>query len=188
MLSTGRSSESLEILRESELLKLAANINPLRKQRPVKATGDTGFTLLEMMMVLLIVGLMSTAALLTIPDEKPAAQNFTENLVRDLNLAAQNSLISGEPTAFGLTREGYIIYAFQDELWTQRERKNWPDNVSVRFEKNRRRLELPRKPLPIIIFEPTGQSDIFRLTLRQNNLSFDLYSADDGRVKNGVPL
>ncbi len=148
---------------------------------------EGGFTLIEMMMVLLIIGLMSTAVLLTIPDKKPVAQNFTDDLVRDLNLAAQTSLISGQPSGLGLTRDGYIIYNFQDEVWRQSDQKNWPENVSVRFEKDRRRLELPRKALPIIIFEPTGQSDIFRLTLRQNNLSFDLYSDGDGRIKHGAP-
>ena len=154
-------------------------------------TREAGFTLLEMMMALLIIGLMSTAVLLTIPDKKTPAQDFTQELVRDLNLAAQTSLISGEPTGFGLTREGYIIYAFQDEAWAQSASKNWPDNVAVRFEKDRRRLELPRKPLPVIVFEPTGQSDIFRLTLTptrsDENLSFDLHSEGDGRIKLGAP-
>lgn len=143
-------------------------------------------------MVLLIVGLMSTTVLLTIPDKKTEAQDFTDSLVRDLNLAAQNSLISGEPTSFGLTRDGYVIYAFEDEVWAQRQSKNWPDNVTVRFEKDRRRIELPREALPLVVFEPTGQSDVFRLTLTsirdQDGKSFDLHSAGDGRIKRGAPL
>ncbi|MEP1229385.1 MAG: GspH/FimT family pseudopilin [Litorimonas sp.] len=148
---------------------------------------DAGFTLIEMMMVLLIIGVMSTAVLLTIPDRKPAAQEFSEKLVRDLNLAAQNSLLSGQPAGFGLTRDGYVIYAYADEAWAQSDAKNWPDNVSIRFEKDNRRLELPREALPLIIFEPTGQSGIFRLTLRDGEQSFDLHSVGDGRIKIGVP-
>lgn len=163
-------------------MRFAVDIRPLKKAR------DGGFTLIEMMLVILIIGVMSTAVLLTVPDKKPAVQRFSENLIRDLNLAAQTSLISGQPTGFGLTRDGYIIYSYQDEAWAQRTSKSWPDNVSVRFEKDRRRIELPRKALPIIVFEPTGQSDIFQLSLRQNNLSFDLHSEGDGRIRQGGPL
>jgi len=147
---------------------------------------EAGFTLIEMMMVLLIIGLMSTAVLLNIPEEKTSAESFRDTLIRDLNLASQNSLISGEPTAFGLTRDGYVIYAFADEAWTQRDQKAWPDNTSIRFEKDFRRLELPREPLPIIVFEPTGQSDIFGLSIRQDNQRFDLHSEGDGRIKRGI--
>jgi len=161
-------------------LRFASDIRGQRKLGgKLRAKRDAGFTLIEVMMVLLIIGLMSTAVLLTVPDKKPAAQDFTEKLVRDLNLASQNSLISGEPTGFGLTRDGYVIYAYEDEHWSQRLVKNWPENVSVRFEKDRRRLELPRKPLPVIVFEPTGRSD--------DNLSFDLHSIGDGRIKYGAP-
>ncbi len=160
----------------------------IRHLRGKIARKDAGFTLIEMMMVLLIIGVMSTAVLLTIPDKKPKAQDFTETLVRNLNLAAQTSLLSGQPAAFGLTRDGYVIYAYKDEAWAQDDVQSWPDNVSIRFEKDNRRLELPRKALPVIIFEPTGQSDVFRLTLRHGDQNFDLHSAGDGRIKIGAPL
>lgn len=144
-----------------------------------------GFTLIEMMMVLLIIGLMSSAVLLTVPDKEPTAKAFTENMVRELNLAAQTSLLSGQPAALGLTRDGYGIYAFRGERWAAPPLVRWPENTSVRFAKNNLLLELPVSLVPLLVFEPTGQSDVFNLTLTQSGKVYALHSAGDGRIVRG---
>ena len=150
-----------------------------------RSAGEAGFTLLEMMMVLLIIGLMSTGVLLAIPDKKPEAQNYVENLVRRLNQAAQNSMISGQPAGLGLTRDGYTLYSYDNEIWAAVHSQDWPENINLRYEKDNRRLELPKEALPVILFEPTGQSDIFALSLSQADKQFSLYSQGDSRIYYG---
>ena len=157
-------------------------VQPLTKRAGV---GEAGFTLLEMMMVLLIIGLMSTGVLLVIPDKKPEAQNYVENLVRRLNQAAQNSMISGQPAGLGLTRDGYTLYSYDNEIWAAVHSQDWPENTNLRYEKDNRRLELPKEALPVILFEPTGQSDIFALSLSQADRQFSLYSQGDSRIYYG---
>ena len=165
-------------------------VQPLTKRAGASAyssvgAGDAGFTLLEMMMVLLIIGLMSTGVLLAIPDKKPEAQNYVENLVRRLNQAAQNSMISGQPAGLGLTRDGYTLYSYDNEIWAAIHSQDWPENINLRYEKDNRRLELPKEALPVILFEPTGQSDIFALSLSQADKQFSLYSQGDSRIYYG---
>lgn len=134
------------------------------------------------MAVMVIIGLMTSAVVLTLPKDKAVVNAYAEDLVRDLNGAAQASLLSGKMAALGVSEKAYAIYAYEDEAWVPKRTGDWPDGVFVTFEKDAAKLKLNEEIVPLALFEPTGQSTIFDLTLRNHDKELRLSSAGDGRV------
>ena len=150
--------------------------------RPIRHIKEAGFTLVEIMAVMVIIGLMTSAVVLTMPQNKPAVNIYADNLVRDLNGAAQSSLLTGKVAALGLSEKSYAIYAYEGEEWVPKRTGDWPEGVFVTFEKDKTKLKLTEDLVPLAIFEPTGQSTLFELTLRNHDKALRLSSKGDGRV------
>ena len=138
------------------------------------------------MTVLLIIGLMSSAVILTLPEDKPEIESFAETLVGDLNSAAQESLLSGRPTGLGLSEDTYAILSFNDGEWQTVKELDWPERAYAKFSKDEVNIDLPEDLTPVAIFEPIGQATVFKLTVEKDNNAFQLESKGDGRVTLGV--
>ena len=150
--------------------------------RPAK---DAGFTLVELLTVLVIIGLMASAVVMAIPRAKPAINTHTENALLGLNRAAQKSLVSGRPQAWGLSKDGYAIYDFVDGEWLKTASADWPDSLRIEFIRQNAEIKLGDEILPLVVFEPTGLSTPFELRLEDGSRQEILRSAGDGRVTRG---
>jgi len=131
---------------------------------------------------MVIIGLMTSAVVLTLPQDKAVVNIYAENLLRDLNGAAQSSLLTGKTAALGVSEKAYAIYAYENEDWVPKRMEDWPEGVFVTFEKDAAKLELTEDVVPLALFEPTGQSTFFALTLRNHDKELRLSSKGDGRV------
>ena len=85
------------------------------------ATAQRGFTLIEMLVVLLImglfVGLVSTIAQ---PDDRALLRVEAERLAQLLDLAATKSLLTGRSIAWTADGPGYRFWQFsEDTYWTE---------------------------------------------------------------------
>lgn len=132
--------------------------------------------------MLVIIGLMSSAVVMTLPKAPPASSSVSEGLLKQFNQTAQTSLLSGRPAAFGLSKAYYAFYDYSASEWTSLGPQKWPDALSVEMNKDGESVKFTEKVAPLIIFEPTGSSSVFSLTLSDFDGRYTLSSNGDGRV------
>jgi len=158
----------------------AGTLSVLRKPRHI--TSENGFTLVELMMVLVIIGLMSSAVVMTFPKDPPASRAISEQLVTRLNQSAQNSLLSAAPSAFGISKSAYSFFSYDGTEWIAATSKDWPKELTLELRKEGSAVKLADDPVPLILFEPTGTSSVFTLTISDFDGRYVLSSKGDGRV------
>lgn len=134
------------------------------------------------MLVLVIIGLMSSAVVMSLPKDPPASRSVSEGLLKRFNQAAQTGLLSGETRAFGASKTALVSYSYDGTDWIAADRLNWPDNLRVSLEKDGQDIKLTGETQPLIVFEPTGSSSVFTLTLSDFEGRYVLSSKGDGRV------
>ena len=147
-----------------------------------RITKDSGFTLVEILCVLVVIGLMSSVVILSIPTPKSNLEKQATLLSGQLNALAQDGLIRGTVNAAGFSKEGYALYSFENNEWTERASGEWDDNYHLSFTRASARLEMPKTTDPIIMFQPTGLSTPFELTLSDRDAKYALKTDGDGRV------
>ncbi len=136
-------------------------------------------------MVLVIIGLMSSAVVMTFPKNPPASRAVSDALVKQLNHTAQESLMSGAPAAFGLSKTRYSFFGYNGTDWTEASSQKWPESLTLSLSKDGEDIKLTDTAVPLVIFEPTGTSSVFTLTLSDFNGRYVLASKGDGRVTLG---
>lgn len=147
-----------------------------------KTDKESGFTLVEILAVLVIIGLISGIVAFNLPSPKTATQTQAETLTRQLNALSQNGLISGEIQAFGVSEKGYSLYRYDGERFTSVATMDWTENVKIALRRNDTKTKVPEEISPQILFEPTQISTPFILDLSGPRARFELQSKGDGRV------
>jgi len=148
-----------------------------------RITKESGFTLVEILSVLVLIGLMSSVVILSLPEPKSELDKQAAILSGQLNALAQDGLISGSVTAAGFSKDGYALYAFENSEWTERAAGEWQDSYRMTLTRASAKLELPKKTEPIILFQPTGLSTPFEFTLSDRDTKYALKTVGDGRVE-----
>jgi len=146
-------------------------------------TKEAGFTLVEILCVLVLIGVTTSLVVLTIEPPKSALETQAEKLTGQLNALAQDGLISGSVNAAGFSKEGYTLYSFENSEWTERISGDWQDSYRLTFTRGSAKLDLPKTTKPTIMFQPTGLSTPFELTLSDSGAEYALTTSGDGRVE-----
>jgi len=141
-----------------------------------------GFTLVELMSVLVIIGLLTSAVVLTLPNQQPTLRSYGETLVQDLNAASQSGLLTGKSAALGLSDEKAAVMTYETGDWTVIQTYPFPENVSVVYEVDNQKIHLKEDIIPLAMFEPTGLATAFTLSLSDFDTTLVLESVGDGRV------
>jgi len=137
------------------------------------------------MLVLVIIGLMSSAVVMTLPKDPPASRALSDTLLKEFNRNAQDSLLSARSAAFGVSKSSYAFYDYDGAEWISKGAQSWPNALQVHLIKEGEAVTLTDKLVPLIIFEPTGNSTVFSLTLSDFDGRYVLLSNGDGRVTIG---
>ena len=136
-----------------------------------------GFTLLEVMVVVIIIGIVISFAVLSINSDDKTLEEEARRLQALINLTSQEAVLQSKELALQFNEDGYEFLAFDGEKWQAiaddeilRPRK-LPDNVAVDYEPEGQKLTLKgmddeAKP-PRIYFLSSGEMTPFRLTLRR---------------------
>ncbi len=148
-----------------------------------RAAKEAGFTLVEILSVLVVIGLMSSVVILSMEPPKPALEKQAERLTSELNALAQDGLISGSVNAAGFSKNGYALYTFENSEWTERVKGEWQDSYRLTLIRASAKLDMPKTVEPIIMFQPTGLSTPFELTLSDRDMTYALKTEGDGRVE-----
>ena len=143
---------------------------------------DAGFTLVELMTVLVIIGLMSSAVVLTLPKEKPAFDKQVDTLVQHMNLAAQDSILTGKPHAWGVSETSHGFFKFQENTWDELKISDWSPSFRFSLTRETTTVEPQEEILPLIVFEPTGVSTPFVLFIEDGNRRVKIEGQPDGSI------
>jgi general secretion pathway protein H len=105
---------------------------------PISATGNSerGFTLIELMVVLLIIGLTAGAVLLSIPDPRGRLSDEAERFAARTVAARDLAIIEGRPVAVRVTARGYAFDRRQGGAWVPLSDKSlasrpWSDGTAA---------------------------------------------------------
>jgi len=165
-------------------------VTPERKHRRIPG----GYSLIEMLVVMFVIGIMSSVIMLTINFDDPNAAdaNLDDQILRLLTLsdyAEDQAVLSGEPIGLLLIAPDeepiwqYNWQRYRGGQWVAAEEPltgtSLPRNVEVTLEVDGEPVDFPRikatdePPLPSIVFYPGGEVTPFIMTL------FDAASVDE---------
>ncbi len=158
-----------------------------------RRAADSGFTLIEILVVLIIVGLLASLAVFSMGGN--SQQRELENHVRELYLlmqtASEQAVLNNLELGLLLEDDGYQFVAFQDEsgewkpsgerLFNQRSLPDWM-TVTQFVESDAPRLTSAEDKLrPTIVFFSSGESTPFEIEFTIGSDSDLMHSlASDG--------
>jgi general secretion pathway protein H len=161
-------------------------ISPFLADCQAQARQSAGFTLLELLVVLVILGVVSSLVVLTVtPDARREAENEAARLQLVLELAAQEAHTTGRPIAWVAEGQGYRF--MQADL-----ERRWQAVTGDEYLRPRRLAEgmridavyVDEQLLPQgnwLVFASTA-TPLFRVQLESGKTLFELRARANGRV------
>ena len=155
---------------------------------------EAGFTLVEVLCVLALLGLTAGLVVLNLP--KPAApfRSEVQSVTTLLNLAARQSVIDGKSRGIDISTGRLDILEYDGE-WVSDRQQDFTEVYNLALvvegseidltarEKKKEKSDLP----PLIYFDATGNVTPFRLSLEGREESFTLAPDARGRIVMEIP-
>ena len=151
-----------------------------RQNKPIAGHDSAGFTLVELMVVLLIIGLMASVAIFSFPSGNSALQEDAQRFAARTAALRDNAILQSRPMAVQVTPSGYSFLERRKGSWSVLEDKpfvstNWSSGVRAKTGED--------GPM-MISFESTGlPSDQAELVLQDEAQSRRILIAPMGDVK-----
>lgn len=164
---------------------------------PTSVTGisnrPNGFTLLEVLVVVVIIGIILTFAVLTVGDRSRAesVEQETERLAALLKLSSEEAVLQARELALQLTADGYAFLALDRDTW-----KTLVDDELLRPRRLPAEVELTatiegevasgqgedEREQPRIYLLSSGEMTAFTLDLRDAKSHYRLRGEPDGKL------
>ncbi|MFM9852389.1 MAG: GspH/FimT family pseudopilin [Sphingomonadaceae bacterium] len=147
---------------------------------PISETGssETGFTLIELMVVITIIGLMSAVIIFNLPDPRGRVVDEAEQFAARVLAVRDEAILSARETRVRVTKSGYGFDARRRGRWEAIREKplasaQWkPGTGSSATD---------------IVFDPTGQaSDSATVTIVRDATSVGVTIGLDGSIRVGA--
>ncbi|WP_271166442.1 GspH/FimT family pseudopilin [Brevundimonas intermedia] len=123
----------------------------------------SGFTLVELMVTITVIGLAAGAVVLSMPDPRPAVGLEAEQFAARLSRAREEAILTNRPVAAEADASGYGFASFDGATWTPLTgvfvARTWGEGVTA-----------PADPIRIV-FDPTGIADPAQVRLTRDNQS-----------------
>jgi len=122
-----------------------------------------GFTLVELLVTITVIGLAAGAVVLSMPDPRPAVGLEAEQFAARLSRAREEAILTNRSVAADVDGSGYGFSSFDGAVWTPLNgvfvARTWSEGVVA-----------PREPVRVV-FDPTGVADPIQVRLTRDNQS-----------------
>ena len=150
-------------------------------KRGTTHTGESGFSLVELMVALVIIGLLASAVVLTMPDPRGRLVDEGEAFAARAKAAQEAAIVESRDMAMWISPEGYGFERYGDGIWapvaaSPFQDRDWPEGVTASFaatadERTR------------VIFDATGLNDPLDLTLQRDAEQIRVAIGADGTIR-----
>jgi general secretion pathway protein H len=137
-----------------------------------------GFTLIELMVVIAVIGIASAAVVLAMPDPRGRLMDEAARFATRTRAAHDAAIVEGRPVSLWVTRDGYGFDQWRGQRWTP-----VPDKplTVTRWNDGTRATGLVRER---ITFDPTGLADRpLTVALVREGTRAEIAIAADGSVR-----
>ena len=132
-----------------------------------------GFTLVELMVVLVILGLASAAVVLAMPDPGGSLQAEAERFAARAKAARDSAIVESRPVALLIDADGYAAARRAGNEWVPGDRHEWAEGTQA---------EAAGAAGGRIRFDSTGLAEPLHLILNRNGRQVAVEIGHDGEV------
>lgn len=165
----------------------AAN-KPERKTRAIAVIKDRGFTLIEMLVVLMIMGLLvGLVSAIAQPDDRAQLRVEADRLAQLMGVAATQSRLTGKPLAWTADGGGYRFWQFgEDTGWSRivgddfLRARTLPEGMKI----SNMKVENMSLPEPVRVeFDPYGPALSFSVEMSLGAAHYTVAGSPIGEVR-----
>jgi general secretion pathway protein H len=135
---------------------------------------ERGFTLVELMVVLVIIGLAAGAVLLAMPESGGSLAGEAEAFAARAKAARDNAILEARPAALRVGPGGYAVSRRIDGEWRGEARYEWAEGTEA---------ELSGGSEGVVRFDPAGLAEPAYLILRRSERRVSVRIGNDGDVR-----
>ena len=155
---------------------------------------DHGFTLMELMVVLVIMGLMSSFVILNLPTGNDDITEEAEHIAARFTLAAREAVLRGETVGIILTRDSYRFMRRSKGSWHAlalipgTQSYEWPERASITLFVEGERQLLPREisvgnqAVPRLYYTATSEASPFEITMARGDDTVKIQGTRTGKM------
>ncbi len=151
---------------------------------------DAGFSLVEMMMVVAIIGLMTSAVVLYMPSKGDALKNTLVRTEGAFIALSRHSVMTGRVYGARFSAGGFTPYVLSDDGWVleegllKAEVTNWQPIILNALNVEGSDVDLSEETVgPHVWFLPTSETTSFQLNMAADTGTATLKISGAGKVK-----
>lgn len=168
-------------------MRISETGNSLPASGPVEpvTAGERGFTLTEMMVVLVIIGLLASAVVFNLPDPNGRLVDVGERFAARALAAQETAIVDQRDIALWVSPTGYGFERYESGDWIPLgappfEDQQWGEGVAA----SAMPMEVERAR---IVFDSTGLNDPLDVTIARGDESISVVIGADGHIELEVP-